>query len=97
MVDILIILSLCSIPLSAILGSIYLKSKKLELQTEMNRQVAEALEENRELRTRVENLESLVGGINLDLLTSGNLSDSDMVRQQLQEMKARNQGRFRLQ
>ncbi len=95
MLDIIAVTLIFSIPLSAILGSIYIKSKKLNLQKAESKRLLELLEENKQIKSRLESLETIIAGANLEMLTSGSLEDSEQVRAQIQAMKK--QSRFRLE
>jgi phage shock protein B len=69
-----------SIPLVAILSGTYLKAKKLKgstLTDEERQQIREVLAENKKLQSRVENLETIVAEVDLDLLKIGSTSGSD--------------------
>lgn len=72
MVPILAILMVFGIPLTAILSHTWLKAKKMEAERGLGHadmQLLQALKnENEELRNRIENLETILSDVDLDLL-----------------------------
>ncbi len=70
----LAILMVFGIPITAILSHTYLKAKKISAGIGMNNAERAALarlqQENNELRQRLENIETIVSDINIDLLKS---------------------------
>lgn len=61
------------IPITGIIGGVYLKAQKLKvakkLDSEDKRLLEKVLKENDTLKTRIDNLESIVTGLDDELLT----------------------------
>lgn len=87
------------IPISAIVGNYYYKIKKLEvargLSPKEQQQLALLAQENEELRGRLENIEVIVAGADLDILTAG-ASMEDITRIKNTVSQAKDSKRFKL-
>ena len=71
MEGILAILMIFGIPLSAIIGSYIIKYKKIQagsITSEDKEKIEAVLRENKELKARLNNVETIVGEIDMDLL-----------------------------
>ncbi len=99
MIEIIAILAVFSVPVSAIVGGYYYKIKKLEvargLSPKEQQQLALLSQENEELRERLENIEVIVAGADLDILTAG-ASMEDITRIKNTVSQARDTKRFKL-
>jgi hypothetical protein len=82
-----------AIPLSAIIGSFYVKIQKMRLeQAKLNdedtRLIKRALIENQELKERVGNLETIITGLDKEILALKALdSDKERVKQISEQMR----------
>ncbi len=99
MIEIIAILAVFSVPVSAIVGGYYYKIKKLEvargLSPKEQQQLALLAQENEELRERLENIEVIVAGADLDILTAG-ASMEDITRIKNTVSQAQESKRFKL-
>ena len=89
MEDIVFILMVFGIPMSAVIGHYVIKYKKLsmgEMTSEDKKMLAQALHENKELRNRLQNMETIVGEIDTDLLKL-NSHSTPTVDEQLNKLK----------
>ena len=70
--DVILPLAIFSIPLAAIIGNYYLKVQKLKLGGNLSREdvllLKKTIEENQDLRKRVENLEDIITSLDTNLL-----------------------------
>ncbi len=99
MIEIIAILAVFSVPVSAIVGGYYYKIKKLEanrgLSQQEQHQLNMILQENEELRQRIENIEVIVSSADLDLLTAG-ASTEDITRIKNTVSRVKEEKRFKL-
>lgn len=70
------------IPITGIIGGVYLKAQKIKAGKSLDKKDKELLErmieENNDLRARVDNLESIVTGLDDELLSLKSEQDSDV-------------------
>lgn len=99
MIEIIAILAVFSVPVSAIVGGYYYKIKKLEVARRLSQQEQQQLnmimQENEELRQRLENVEVIVSSADLDILTAG-ASMEDITRIKNTVSQVRDAKRFKL-
>ncbi len=99
MIEIIAILAVFSVPVSAIVGGYYYKIKKLEVARRLSQQEQQQLtmimQENEELRQRLENVEVIVSSADLDILTAG-ASMEDITRIKNTVSQVRDTKRFKL-
>ena len=99
MIEIIAILAVFSVPVSAIVGGYYYKIKKLDasrgLSPKEQQQLALLAQENQELRQRLENIEVIVASADMDLLTTG-ASTEDITRIKNTVSEVRDEKRFKL-
>jgi hypothetical protein len=99
MIEIIAILAVFSVPVSAIVGGYYYKIKKLEVARRLSQQEQQQLnmimQENEELRQRLENVEVIVSSADLDILTAG-ASMEDITRIKNTVSQVRDEKRFKL-
>lgn len=99
MIEVIAILAVFSVPVSAIVGGYYYKIKKLEvarrLSEEEQRKIDMIMQENEELRQRLENVEVIVSSADLDILTAG-ASMEDITRIKNTVTQVKESKRFKL-
>ena len=99
MIEIIAILAVFSVPVSAIIGGYYYKIKKLEvarrLSQEEQHKIDMRMQENEELRQRLENVEVIVSSADLDILTAG-ASMEDITRIKNTVTQVKESKRFKL-
>ena len=99
MIEIIAILAVFSVPVSAIVGGYYYKIKKLDVARGLGQQEQQQLnlimQENEELRQRLENVEVIVSSADLDILTAG-ASMEDITRIKNTVSQVRDSKRFKL-
>ena len=93
MKDAIIILIVMFIPLSAVIGSYFLKYKRMQLDrdgltNEDKLKIDEILVENQQLRGRVENLESIVTTFDKELLMlkASDDNETEKIQKQIAEL-----------
>ncbi len=99
MIEIIAILAVFSVPVSAIVGGYYYKIKKLEVERGLGQQeknqINMILQENEELRQRLENVEVIVSSADLDILTAGaSMEDITHIKNTVSQVKS--EKRFKL-
>lgn len=92
MIEIIAILAVFSVPVSAIVGGYYYKIKKLEVARRLSQQEQQQLnmimQENEELRQRLENIEVIVSSADLDILTAGaSMEDITRIKNTVSQVK----------
>ncbi|WP_338759563.1 hypothetical protein WAF17_11920 [Bernardetia sp. ABR2-2B] len=99
MIEIIAILAVFSVPVSAIVGGYYYKLKKLEVARRLSHEEQQKLDmimqENDELRQRLENVEVIVSSADLDILTAG-ASMEDITRIKNTVSQVKQEKRFKL-
>ncbi len=99
MIEVIAILAVFSVPVSAIVGGYYYKIKKLEVARRLGQQEQQQLnmimQENDELRQRLENVEIIVSSADMDLLTAG-ASMEDITRIKNTVTQVKDSKRFKL-
>jgi chlorite dismutase len=93
MIEIIAILAVFSVPVSAIVGGYYYKLKKLEVERRLGQQEQQQLnrilQDNEELRQRLENIEVIVASADMDLLTAGaSMEDITRIKNTVSQVKA---------
>jgi hypothetical protein len=89
MEGIIAIIMIFGIPLSAIIGGIWLKSKKMsqgQLSSDDKQLLMSMVQENEALKRRMENMETIVNEVDMDLVKLNAHTNNDLERE-MERMK----------
>ena len=89
MEEVLIVMTVMAVPISAIISHTVLKSRKIasQVDSKLGKLVDELHSQNTNLNERVENLETIVTSVDWERLQMKSTSDADEVRKLAEELE----------